>query len=343
MDYRINTKFQEEFNPIDPEKSMIISEADTEALGTEIVVKEESNLQDDSPKAIQLHKPPKPLPPLVPVRYDSELISMPKLIAPMNQHWFGADGWDMPDFVAYTKEDRIKMFERRKVDKPTGYTYMGKRNQVVFDPVTCGLKVEYNDTHGPTMEFVKRAGGRVLRQFSHLDRNDDIYEAKVRQEFNVLEMLNNKNSVMQYTRFNEKFMWLPDHSQNRRQWDRDVNQHGYEFMGRTFINSMYGSYRIKIDGLPQTKIEDEWFLTFDECNKVAERYMGKKAFKQAEFRKDNISNFRGSGNLWTKDHIKIECIRNLKKKSKILENKKMLIFKFFSYRFTIFTGRCQRI
>merc|ERR1712046_125939 len=162
------------------------------------------NLTKKSNKSLK--KPDQP-PPLPPVRYEEEVVYMPTLLTAENAMWYGASGWDAPDFKHFSEEDRIEMFERRRSDLPTGFSYAGKTLQVRPDPITGELTVSWGESSkSPVTEMVKRGVGRVGRQFSHLDRNDDMYETRVRHGFNMLEMMNNKNSILQYDKYSLKTM-----------------------------------------------------------------------------------------------------------------------------------------
>jgi len=257
----------------------------------------------------QLKKTDQP-PPLPPVRYEEEVVYMPTLLTAENAMWYGAHGWDAPDFKNHSEEDRIEMFERRRRDLPTGFSYAGKVLQVRPDANTGELTVSWGESSkSPVTEMVKRGVGRVGRQFSHLDRNDDMYETRVRQGFDMLEMMNNKNSILQYDKYSLKTMMHRDQQTGKREYERRVAKVGYDMQAGYFIENMAGAYRLKLVDIADAQDYNEWFYTGGLHNKIYED----AGFSKKQIRQEAPTFIDGATNssnapIWWKSHVKLEAV-----------------------------------
>jgi len=249
---------------------------------------------DESKKA--LLKPDRPAP-LPPVRYEAEISGMPTLLTAENALWFGAYGWDAPEFRNFSEEDRVAMFERRKKDLPLGFSYGGNRLIVVPNQVTGGLKVIWAESSSrPSVELAKRAAGRVARQFSSLDRNDDMFETRIRTRDNMLEWYNNKSSLMQYNKYTRKTMVHRDQHTGMRQYERLVSQEGYDVAATRFIESMMGTYKFKfadMEDMPSTP----WRYVGGFPIDIVKKHLSRK--QRGQERENPI---------WIKAHCKIEAV-----------------------------------
>ena len=257
-----------------------------------------------------LHKYSEPAP-LPPTRYPEELKNMPTMPATQNAAWYGTEGWDAPIWKPEKLEDRLEKFERRRRDLPDSYTVAGRELRVVPNPVSGGMVAKYIDTHGPVAEMAKRAAGRVARQWSNLDRNDNIYEARTKVKANILASINNANSILQYDNMQLRVMKVRDEMDGQRQWKRDVAKHGVDHNVRHWVDVMKGSYRMKVVGIEESKVHNNWHLTFGSGNNILKEYLTKDEFEQ-EIRAGNQRTVMNDSdlmnNLWGQEHFFIEAL-----------------------------------
>lgn len=257
-----------------------------------------------------LHRYSEP-PPLPPTRYPDELSNMPTLMATQNADWYGAEGWDAPVWQPEDLNKRLEIFERRRRDLPDGYTIGGKELKILDNPKTGGMVATFVEPHGPVAEMAKRAAGRLGRQWSNLDRNDNIYESRMRAKFNVLASLNNANSELSYNDMEVRIMRSRDEIDGRRQWARDVAKHGVDHNIRHWVEKMHGAYRMKVVGIEESRQHKEWYLSFRSANNLLKEYLTKDEYYQ-EISAGNQVNILAmsdlKNNLWGQEHFFIEAL-----------------------------------
>ena len=62
----------------------------------------------------------------------------------------------------------------------------------------------------------------------------------------MLEMMNNKNSILQYDKYSLKTMMHRDQQTGKREYERRVAKVGYDMQAGYFIENMSGAYRLKL-------------------------------------------------------------------------------------------------